>query len=417
MSTAKPFAISKRMVWDAYKAVKANQGSPGADGQSIEDFEGNLGDNLFLLWNRLASGSYFPPPVLRVEIPKRDGGVRALGVPTVGDRIAQAVVKKHLESIVEPHFHRDSYGYRPGRSAHQAVERARERCWRFKWALDIDIRAFFDNLDHALLLRAVRRFTDCRWVLLYVERWLRAEIVLADGSREQRHRGTPQGGVISPLLANIFLHLALDQWMHETFPGIPFERYADDLVVHCRTEAQAKWVLGQIDIRLRRCRLELHPGKTRVVCCDVADRERVASFDFLGFTFRPRTAKAKSGQIFVTFGPGISPKAAKGIRETIRRTWRLPRRTSLPLDDLAKMMNPALRGWIGYYGRFRPSDLVSVFRGINLSLRMWVMRKFKRFKRRPRAAMAWLRRIALADRGCFAHWGIAGLTPTVVAGR
>jgi RNA-directed DNA polymerase len=417
MITTKPFAISKKMVWEAFKAVKANQGSPGADGQSIEAFEGDLENNLYRLWNRLASGTYFPPPVLRVEIPKRDGGVRALGIPTVGDRIAQAVVKMHLESLVEPHFHSDSYGYRPGRSAHQAVERTRERCWRFKWVLELDIKAFFDNLDHALVMRAVRRFTDSRWVLLYVERWLCAEIVLADGSHERRHRGTPQGGVISPLLANIFLHLALDQWMRETLPDVPFERYADDVVVHCWTEKQARWVREQIDTRLRRCGLELHPEKTRVVCCDVADRERVASFDFLGFTFRPRTAKAMNGQIFTTYGPGISSKAAKGIRETARRTWRLPRRTSMTLDELAKMMNPALRGWIRYYGRFRPSELVSVLRGINLSLRQWVMRKHKRFKRRPQAAMTWLKRIALAERGYFAHWEIAGLTPTVKAGR
>jgi RNA-directed DNA polymerase len=417
MTTAKPFAISKRMVWEAFKAVKVNKGSPGVDGQSIEDFEGNLEANLYRLWNRLASGSYFPPPVLRVEIPKRDGGVRELGIPTVGDRIAQAVVKRYLESIVEPHFHSDSYGYRPGRSAHQAVERARERCWRSKWVLDLDIKAFFDSLDHALVLRAVRRFTDCRWVLLYVERWLCAEVVLPDGKREQRHRGTPQGGVISPLLANIFLHLALDQWMHEKLPGVPFERYADDVIVHCRSEAQANWVREQIDARIRLCGLELHPAKTRIVCCDVAVRERVGSFDFLGFTFRPRIAKARNGQVFTTFGPAISRKAAKGIRESVRRSWRLPRRTSMSLDELAEMMNPMLRGWIRYYGRFRPSELVSVFRGINLSLRQWVMRKYKRFKRRPRAAMAWLKRIALVERGHFAHWEIAGLTPTVVAGR
>lgn len=417
MTTAKPFAISKRMVWEAFKAVKVNKGSPGVDGQSIEDFEGNLEANLFRLWNRLASGSYFPPPVLRVEIPKRDGGVRELGIPTVEDRIAQAVVKRYLEPIVEPHFHPDSYGYRPGRSAHQAVERARERCWRSKWVLDLDIKAFFDNLDHALVLRAVRRFTDCRWVLLYVERWLCAEVVLPDGRHEQRHRGTPQGGVISPLLANIFLHLALDQWMHEKFPEVPFERYADDMIVHCRSEAQANWVREQIDARVRLCGLELHPVKTRVVCCDAADRKRAGNFDFLGFAFRPRIAKARNGQFFTTFGPAISCKAAKGIRESVRCSWRLPTRTSMDLDELAEMMNPMLRGWIRYYGRFRPSELVSVFRGINLSLRQWVMRKFKRFKRRPRAAMAWLRRIALVDRGYFAHWEIAGLTPTVVAGR
>lgn len=405
------------MVWEAFKAVKGKQGGPGVDGQSIEDFEENLKSNLFVLWNRLASGSYFPPPVLRVEIPKRDGGLRALGIPTVGDRIAQAVVKRHLEPMVEPHFHSDSYGYRPGRSAHQAVERARERCWRFKWVLDLDIRAFFDNLDHALVLRAVKRFTESRWVLLYVERWLGAEVVMPDGALEPRSRGTPQGGVISPLLANIFLHLAFDQWMYETFPGIPFERYADDVLVHCRSEAQAGWMREQIETRLRRCGLEVHPEKTRVVCCDVTDRNRVKSFDYLGFTFRPRAAKAKSGQIFSTFGPGVSKKAAKDMRETMRREWRLPTRTLMTLGEVAKMINPALRGWVQYYGHFRRSELVSVFRGINMSLRQWVMRKYKRFKRRPQAAMAWLKRIAVTERGYFAHWEIAGLTPTIRAGQ
>jgi RNA-directed DNA polymerase len=417
MSTAKSFAISKRMVWEAYKAVKANQGAPGADGQSLEEFERDLGGNLYRIWNRLASGSYFPPPVLQVEIPKRGGGTRVLGIPTVGDRIAQGVVKQALESMVEPHFHPDSYGYRKGRSAHQAVERARQRCWRLKWVLDLDVRSFFDQLDHALMLRAVRRFTDCRWILLYIERWLRAEIVLPDGRHEQRERGTPQGGVISPVLSNIFLHLALDQWMHENHPDVPFERYADDGIVHCRSESQAHWMRAQIDARLRRCRLELHPEKTRIVCCEVADRSRVASFDFLGFTFRPRSARARSGAIFVSFGPAISRNAAKGLRETVRRQWRLPRRTDLSLDELARMMNPALRGWIRYYGRFRRSALASVFRQLNMSLCRWTMRKYKRFKRRPRAAMAWLRRIALAQPGFFAHWELSGLIPTVKTGR
>lgn len=412
MNSTKPFAISKRMVWEAYKAVQANQGAPGVDGQSLEAFASDLGNNLFRLWNRLASGSYFPPAVLRVEIPKRDGGVRALGIPTVEDRVAQAVVKQYLERIVEPHFHADSYGYRPGRSAHQAVERARERCWRFKWVLDLDIRGFFDSLDHALVLRAVRRFTDCRWVLLYVERWLRVDVVLPDGQRERRERGTPQGGVVSPVLANIFLHLAFDQWMHEHYPDVPFERYADDVIVHCRTERQARWLLARIDERLRRCKLELHPEKTRVVCCDLrGDRRRVSSFDYLGFTFRPRLARARSGQIFVTYGPGISPKAAKGLRETVRRKWHLPTRTGMALEGLAKMMNPVLRGWIGYYGRFRLSALVSALRNVNPALRMWVMRKYKRFKHRPQAAMAWLCRIALNEPSLFVHWELVGLVP------
>ena len=418
MNTAKPFAISKRMVWDAYQAAKAKGGAPGVDGQSLEMFAGKLSDNLYRLWNRLASGAYMPPPVKRVEIPKRDGGVRPLGIPTVGDRIAQAVVKEYLEKLVEPHFHQDSYGYRPGRSAHQAVERTRERCWRFKWLLDLDIRGFFDNIDHKLLLRAVRHFTDCRWVLLYVERWLRADVVLPDGRHESREKGTPQGGVVSPVLANIFLHFAFDRWMRDTCPDIPFERYADDIVVHCRTEKQARRLLTAIDERLRRCGLQLHPEKTRIVCCDLrGDRRDVSTFDFLGFTFGPRLARAKSGQIFLTYGPAISRRAAKGLRETVRRQWHLQRRTSMNLVELAEMMNPVLRGWIGYYGRFRPSALVAALRNINPALRLWARRKYKRFKKRPQAAAAWVQRIASKEPRLFAHWELPGLIPTATAKR
>jgi RNA-directed DNA polymerase len=417
VSTAKPFDISKKMVWEAFKAVRANGGAAGVDGQNLEDFERELGANLYRIWNRMASGAYFPPPVKRVEIPKQDGGRRELGIPTVGDRMAQAVVQRHLESLVEPHFHDDSYGYRPGRSAHDAVARARERCWRFKWVLDLDIQGFFDNLDHALVLRAVRRFTDCRWVLLYVERWLRADVVLPDGQRQARDRGTPQGGVVSPVLANIFLHLALDQWMSEMFPGVPFERYADDMIVHCRSKAQAEWMRDRIDARLRQCRLQLHPTKTRVVACGSHGPKGARSFDFLGFSFQPRLAKSDSGALFVSFGPAVSLKAATSLRRRTRRDWRLSSRTMMSLHEVAAMVKPVLGGWIRYFGRFRPSALVSALRFLNLHLRAWVMRKFKRFRKRPHAAMAWLRRIALAEPALFAHWKIAGLQPTVPAGR
>ena len=413
----KPFAIPKRIVWEAYKAVKANKGAPGVDGQSIEAFEGNLKHNLYRIWNRLCSGSYFPPPVLQVEIPKRNGGMRNLGIPTVGDRIAQAVVKMHLEPETERQFHPDSYGYRRGRSAHQAVAKAQERCWRHKWALDLDIRSFFDSLDHELMMRAARRFTESPWALLYIERWLKADVQRPDGRVEKRSRGTPQGGVISPVLANMFLHLAFDQWMSKNFPTVPFERYADDILVHCRTQTQAEWMRKRIDERLRLCALELHPEKTCVVQCGGSKVGEQKSFDFLGFTFRPRRAKSNAGQLFETFGPAISNSAAKGIRRTMRRDWQLPTRTSMSLNEIANMMNLQLRGWIQYYGRFRPSALVNVFRGLNPALRLWAMRKFKRFRRRPRAAMTWLRNIALKDCGLFAHWGIASLIPTVTVGR
>ena len=418
MMKSKSFNISKEMVWDAFKAVKANKGAPGVDGQSIEVFEENLGNNLYKIWNRLCSGAYFPPPVLRVEIPKRDGGVRKLGIPTVGDRVAQTVAKMYLEPIVERTFHPDSYGYRPGRSAHQAVEQARRRCWQYDWVLDLDIRSFFDSIDHALMLRAVKRFTNCRWVLLYVERWLKADVQLMCGRVEKRHRGTPQGGVASPVLANMFLHLAFDQWMAENFADVPFERYADDIVVHCRSKVQAEFMRDQIDRRLQRCGLQLHPQKTRVVCCRPNIRSSAAkSFDFLGFTFQPRVAKNKAGRLFTTFGPAISRTAAKDVRRTIRRLWRLPQRTGVDIQEIARMANPVLWGWINYYGRFRSSALVAVFRTLNLSLRLWVMRKYKRFKGRPRAAMEWLAGIAQRERGLFAHWKYPSLLPTSVTGR
>lgn len=242
MSKAKPFRISKRTVWEAYKRVKANKGTAGVDEISITEFERDLENNLYKLWNRMSSGSYFPPPVRSVEIPKSSGGKRILGIPTVADRTAQTVVKMNLEPELEPHFHRDSYGYRPGKSAVQAVGVVRERCWRNDWVLDLDIKGCFDNLDHELLMRAVRRHTDCRWMLLYIERWLKAPVQQPDGTLVQREKGVPQGGVISPLLANLFLHYAFDEWMKRNFPRIPFERYADDAIVHCRSERQAQWL-------------------------------------------------------------------------------------------------------------------------------------------------------------------------------
>src|SRR5512134_969220 len=224
MTRAKPFDIPKRDVWEAFKHVKANQGAAGVDGQSLQDFEVRLADNLYKLWNRLSSGSYMPPPVRRVEIPKGSGGTRPLGIPTVADRIAQEVIRRRLEPLVEPLFHADSYGYRPGRSAIDAIRTARQRCWRYDWVLDLDIKGFFDSIDWTLLLKAVRKHTDCPWVLLYLERWLKAPAMLEDGTLVPRERGTPQGGVISPLLANLFLHYAFDVWLGRAFPGMPFER-------------------------------------------------------------------------------------------------------------------------------------------------------------------------------------------------
>jgi len=410
---AKSFDISKKLVWDAYLQVKANGGAPGVDGQTVEDFDRNLRNNLYRLWNRLSSGTYFPPPVRRVSIPKRAGGTRDLGVPTVADRIAQTVVKMVLEQRVEPHLHADSFGYRRGRSAIDAVRRARERCWKFNWVLDLDIRAFFDSLDHDLVMRAVRKFTDVRWVLLYVERWLKAPVQSSNGTLQPRTQGTPQGGVVSPVLANVFLHFALDAWLAKNHPGVLFERYADDMIVHCRTEQEAKRLLHAVSQRLEQCRLELHPQKTKIVYCKDSNRRggsEHAKFDFLGFTFRARTAVNQRGALFVSFSPAISDGAAVEIRRTMRNGWRLRTRTDKDLRDLANMFNPELRGWIQYYGSFYRSALCVVFRPVDRALTKWAMRKYKRFRGHQRRARKWLEAIARREPELFTHWPLYGNT-------
>jgi RNA-directed DNA polymerase len=416
VSKAKPFRISKRTVWEAYKRVRAKQGAAGVDEISITEFERKLEDNLYKLWNRMSSGSYFPPPVRSVEIPKSSGGKRILGIPTVADRIAQMVVKMKLEPELEPHFHQDSYGYRPGKSAIEAGGVARERCWHNDWVLDLDIKGCFDNLDHELLMRAVRKHTNRRWMLLYIERWLKAPAQQPDGTLVQRERGVPQGGVISPLLANLFLHYAFDEWMRRNFPGIPFERYADDAIVHCRSEKQAQWLRKQIVKRLAECKLELHPKKTKIVYCKDDDRRGNypnEKFDFLGYTFRPRRSKNRWGKCFVNFTPAVSDKAAREIRRTMR-SWRLHLRSDKTLEDLSRMFNPILRGWINYYGQYYRSALYPTFRVLDRTLVRWATRKYKRLRGHQRRATYWLGRIAHREPQMFAHWKM-GLRPT--AGR
>ncbi len=406
MTGAKPFDIPKREVWEAFKHVKANQGAAGVDGQTIQDFEVRLADNLYKLWNRLSSGSYMPPPVRRVDIPKANGGTRPLGIPTVADRVAQEVVRRYLEPILEPVFHADSYGYRPGRSAIDAVRTARQRCWRYDWVVDIDIKGFFDNIDHGLLLRAVRKHIDCPWALLYIERWLKAPAMVGNGILVPRDKGTPQGGVISPVLANLFLHYVFDVWVGRHFIGIPFERYADDIVCHCRSEYEALALRQVLAGRFADCGLELHPEKTKVVYCKDTNRKGdfpVQQFDFLGYTFRPRLAIWKGGLFGVSFLPAASPQALKAIRKAIRG-WSLQTRSDKALDDLARMFNPYIRGWINYYSHFYKSALYPTLRRIDAFLIRWVRRKFKRFRQRPRGARNWLARIIRTSPGLFAHW-------------
>jgi len=406
MGKAKSFSIAKQEVWRAYKRVKVNQGGAGVDGQTIEGFEKELSNNLYKLWNRMSSGSYFPSPVRRVEIPKSDGRLRPLGIPTVADRVAQMVVKQNLEPQLEPHFHADSYGYRPGKSAIDAVDTARTRCWRYNWVIDLDIKGFFDNIDHDLLMQAVKKHTDCKWILLYIQRWLKVPVQLPDGSLVERDKGTPQGGVISPLLANLFLHYVFDKWMERKFPSIPFERYADDIICHCVSEQQAKFVLGAIRKRMAECKLELHPEKTRIVYCK-NDWQKGnyphEKFDFLGFTFRPRPSIDKNGKRFVGFNPAVSNKAQKAMRQTIR-SWNLNRRTTETIEDFARMYNPIIRGWINYYGSFCKSALYRVFYYLDGVLSRWAKRKYKRIRRRQRRAIHWVKRVIVRQPDLLVHW-------------
>ncbi len=407
MNRAKPFSISKRQVWEAYKLVKVNHGAAGVDGQTIEKFDQNLSNNLYKLWNRMSSGSYQAPPVRRVEIPKSNGGIRPLGIPTISDRIAQMVVKQVLEPELEKHFHEDSYGYRPGKSAHQAIGQARERCWRNGWAVELDIKGFFENISHDLLMKAVWCHTSVKWVLLYIERWLKAPVTMPDGRLVERTKGTPQGGVISPLLANLYLHYAFDKWMERKY-AIPFERYADDAICHCRTLSQAEHLKAALEERFRECGLELNMEKTRIVYCKNSQRQKdypIISFDFLGYTFRPRFAQTKEGEYFVAFLPAMSNKAGKTIRQEIRG-WELQKRSDLELEDLAKMFNLKIRGWINYYGVYYRSQLNSTMKQIDLKLALWALQKYKKLRGHKRRALQMIRNTAKRRRDLFAHWSL-----------
>jgi RNA-directed DNA polymerase len=407
---AKPFKIPKREVWEAFKSVKANRGAAGVDGQSIAEFEADLENNLYKLWNRLSSGSYFPPPVRRVDIPKRDGvGVRPLGIPTVADRVAQEVARRYLEPILEPVFHPDSYGYRPGKSAIDAVRTARERCWRYDWVLDLDVQAYFDSIDWELMSKALRKHTDCRWVLLYIERWLKAPVQMEDGSIVPRTAGTPQGGVISPLLANLFMHYSFDMWMSRTYPHIPFERYADDAICHCSSAEEARELWCALADRFAACKLVLHPEKTQIVYCKDVNRRGdfpVSAFDFLGFQFRARKTMWRKGdkRIYThAFLPAASPKALKRIRRTIRR-WALHHRSDKSLTELAAIYNPCIRGWITYYSHFYKTQLRPTLKRIDAYVIRWARRKFKRMRHRTKGARDWFDRFRRANPHIFAHW-------------
>ena len=407
-ASGKPFQITKLEVWDAWVKVKGNQGAPGVDGEPIEAFEKDLRNNLYKIWNRMSSGTYFPPPVLAVEIPKpHGGGTRVLGVPTVADRIAQTVAAARLEEAVEPLFHPDSYGYRPERGALDAVAACRQRCWQYDWVIDLDIRKLFDSVRWDLLVKAVETHTEheTRWVVLYVRRWLAAPLQLPGGTLQERDRGTPQGSAISPVLANLYMHYAFDLWLAREFPAVRFGRYADDAVVHCRTLRQAYEVLAALHERMAGVGLELHPDKTKIVYCKDSNRRgshEHTSLTFLGFTFRPRRARRKDGVQFTSFLPAISKDALKKISAEVR-SWRLHRHTGMTPADIARWINPKVRGWMTYYGAFYRSALYPVLQRINAYLLRWIMNKYKKL-RAWRKAIRSMAQAAETRPGYFAHW-------------
>lgn len=412
MQETKPYSISKRAVITAYEKVKANKGTYGVDEQSIEDFEKKLNNNLYKIWNRMSSGSYFPKPVKAVAIPKKNGGTRILGIPTVEDRIAQMVVKLYFEPSVEPIFYEDSYGYRPNKSAIQAIEVTRTRCWRKDWVLEFDIKGLFDNIRHDYLMEMVKRHTKEEWILLYIQRWLVAPFQMEDGTIVPRESGTPQGGVISPVLANLFLHYVFDDFMVKEFPSIPWARYADDGIAHCVSLKQAKYLKRRLQERFATYEVELNSEKTRIVYCKDDDRKgnhEHTSFDFLGYTFRPRVAKNKYGKFFVSFLPAMGEKAKKAIRKEVR-SWKIQFKTDKDLSDIANMFNSKIQGWINYYTHFYKSEIYSILRYINSKLVYWVKRKYKKRNSRKRAEH-WLGEIAKRERNLFAHWKF-GILPS-----
>jgi RNA-directed DNA polymerase len=404
---SKPFQISKQLVWEAYRRVKANKGAAGVDGQSLGEFESDLRNNLYKIWNRMSSGTYFPPPVMAVEIPKASGGTRILGVPTVADRVAQTVAAMALEARTESIFHEDSYGYRPRRGALDAVARCRQRCWEKDWVIDLDVQKFFDSVPWDLMVKAVEAniTTSQKWVLLYVKRWLAAPLQLPDGTLQQRDRGTPQGSAVSPVLANLFMHYAFDLFLAREFPGVQFERYADDAVVHCASERQARAVLAALSDRMEEVGLRLHPAKTKIVYCKDDRRRRPyehTSFTFLGYTFRPRGARRADGKMFVGFQPAVSPEALKKMGEQVRQ-WRIHTRTRHDLNELAALVNPVVAGWMNYYGRFYRSQLYPLLKRINTYLMRWAGKKYRRLRPYKRFKAWWS---GLLDREprLFAHW-------------
>ena len=404
--------ITKEMVKAAYRKVKANHGAAGVDKESLEMYQADLLNNLYVLWNRLSSGSYFPKPLRSVSIPKSNGKQRTLGIPTVSDRIAQQVIKSYLEPRLEAQFHSNSYGYRPLKSAHQAVEAVQENVRQYAWVLDMDIKSFFDEVNHELLLKALDCHVEEKWVKMYTLRWLETPVQQADGTLIQKQgKGTPQGGVISPLLANLFLHYVLDKWIEKHYPGVAFVRYADDVIIHCQTEEEAKELLAAISSRLAECKLSLNEEKTKLVHCQDYRRVKKKSFgkkfDFLGFTFKPGSVVSKrgGGSMFLGYGYAISQSAqTRIIQGWAKQNWH--RRSTLSIQEIANQVNPQMRGIIRYYGKFKLWKLQRLMLHFEFRLVKWVLNKYKKFRNSYTKAYQWIKMLKQTYPTMFYYWTV-----------
>lgn len=407
LQIGKTIPVEYEWVVKAYQKVRRGGKAVGIDNESWTAFEKQTERNLYVIWNRLASGSYYPQPLREVEIPKKDGKKRKLGIPTLRDRIAQQVVKEYMEERIDKIFHKNSYGYRPLKSAHQAIEEVRQNCYKQDWVIDMDISSFFDEIDHELMLKAVSHVMEEKWVKMYVERWLQMPIQQSDGSLKQKQgKGTPQGGVISPLLANLYLHFTLDVWLTKHYSAVSFVRYADDIIMHCNSKEEAEEVLRAVKERLAEVKLQIKEEKTAIIYCKDyrrKEKQEKVKFDFLGFSYQPRGRKSKiDGKLFMAFTAEISQSSQKKIRGVIRsaKLWRY---TQIEISDIAKYFNPKIRGWINYYGIYSKRSLRRVMMRIELNLMRLISKKYKIGYRKTVKKLALIKQ---ENPKLFYHWQI-----------